>query len=153
MSNKTNYLETDCSNKLMIKKTDGEAILESEALVSVTDFIDQRLGNDPVMGYHMGLDTFEKMYTEIKEYNDEPANIKKIIGVRFYHALSDRTFSDLSIVNEKDLVAVPTLDDGKDIYYVYPEVGFLPAVNIYSKFRPCPKLCGRESYLPLKPKD
>lgn len=138
---------------------DGEALSEnrsSDAKGWIENYLNDSVDptNDAV-GYHIGLTTLETMLSEAKAYNlnickdSNPNNNDSIVtGYRFYNALTTRpkeyceegSFS----AAVEDLIAVPALKTGEDIYEV-GDFNFIESgLNMYTYFRPCPKLCGRK---------
>lgn len=103
-----------------------------------------------VYGYQIDLKHIDEMYKAIQNYNADIKSRKgsykdMIQGLRFYEAKS-RRLVDNEYKMEPDLVMIPYLKSCKDIYLVDNKKLTQYGVKMYSHFRPCPRLCGKEPF-------
>ena len=100
-----------------------------------------------VYGYQIDLKYIDQMYKAIHLFNGDSSahNNNPIQGIRIYEAVSRRKINN-EMKREPDLVMVPYLKSCKDIYLVDNKMLTKYGVKIYSHFRPCPRLCGDESF-------
>lgn len=96
-----------------------------------------------VYGYQINLKCIDSLYAAIQRYNKIAPDSLKIRGLRFYEAKSTRMIQDKDQY-EQDLVMIPYLASGKDIFLVDYKRFRVKDMMIYSHFRPCPKLCADE---------
>lgn len=126
-----------------------------------------------IMGYHIGLNNSNDLMRKVNLFNDSikafnargtGIELPQIVGFRFYHSKTNRrSFPDMNqgpLKNKIDLVQVPTLSNGYDLFDVFDlkvpvgrdlriksmidNIRNHFKISIYSKFRPCPRLCGSE---------
>lgn len=128
--------------------TDGAEITPSDAFDAIRKF-DHSSPNDPIQAFHLGLKEFNRLYLEITSYNQSPDEEKgMIIGIRFYRAITSRTFEGNEIDDAYDLIIVPTYESDMNDHNFSEEIQFdSETVPMISYLRPCPKLCGTVSLI------
>jgi hypothetical protein len=144
---KTNFMSENCLQSL---NEGGEVMSEEDARDAITGYGD-KYGNDTIAAQYIRLETLRKILAEADQYNEEREE-DSILGYRFYNGLTSRTVGTQELINRRDLVAVPTLENGDDLYHVYDTIQGFTLPQIYSKFRPCPRICGERKTIAIKGK-
>lgn len=104
--------------------------------------------SDPklIFGQLLGLDTLKTLIEKVNSYNQELPAEEQITGIRVYNAMSVRPY--LPPPDDKamlpDIVLVPVLADGNDIFSVHDVVD--PMI-VVSDGMPCPNQCETGFYL------
>ena len=130
----------DCDTKDTLISTDGRVVPWNTVKAIVDSF---ETGAD-VRAFHMGIENMNLLISKINTYNLAASAENKIVGLRFYRAITTRTYISSgrrprTVTDTPDLVVVPTLAE-KNLHEVNPSAN----VPIYWHFRPCPKLCKKK---------
>lgn len=122
------------TNEFQIPSTNGRFISAAEARANCKKPI--LLGK--VKGHLFDLDKWTQFVDNIAKYNGQAGlpNDARVAYVRVYYSRSSRG----GHTNEKDLVIVPVMASGVDLYEVSGKV--FSEDNILSESTPCPNLCG-----------
>lgn len=122
------------NNEFEIPPVNGRFITASEARANCKKPI--FLGK--VKAHLFDLDKFKEFVNKIAQYNGQAGlpNEERVAYVRMYYSRSSRG----GHANEKDLVIVPVMASGVDLYKVAGKL--FSDDNILSESTPCPNLCG-----------
>jgi hypothetical protein len=120
---------------------DGE-IVSLEIAQNAIDEYSEKVGNDSVLAFHIGLDHMRKMVENADLYNGESGIPDSVVGYRFYKAITTRRYGRDPMNNTRDLVAVATSKfDNSGISIKSHNNVTIPFI---SHFRPCPRICGKK---------
>ncbi|WP_430402791.1 hypothetical protein [Fluviicola sp.] len=130
----------DCDDKDTLISTDGVAVKWD----TVKHIVDSFESDKEVRAFHIGIDNMNRLISSINSYNKDASAGNKIVGLRFYKAITTRTYVSSgniprTVTETPDLIVVPTLPE-KNLHSVNATV----PVPIYWHFRPCPKLCRKK---------
>lgn len=123
----------------------GEFISIREA----SDSLNQHLApipnpKDPnyIYGFTFGLNKFRQFIYQIDMYNSgQVREDAKIYGIRIYYGKCKRKDPEYGTDSYPDLILMPVLKDGSDLYKISDDDFLDVPVNILSQSRPCPNQC------------